>query len=76
LASHGDFWLSSGFFLRASFKNFSRQQIDPTESAAEVGLPSAAVDESNTNTSSAVTTEETEVNLDDINVANDASALV
>jgi len=34
------------------------------------------VDESNTNTSSAVTTEETEVNLDDINVANDASALV
>ncbi len=72
--------LSNGVLLITLPKRASPESrtwtIPITESAAEVGLPSAAVDESNTNTSSAVTTEETEVNLDDINVANDASALV
>jgi HSP20 family molecular chaperone IbpA len=70
--------LSNGMLLitlprRASPESTTRL-IPVTESAAEVGLPSAAVDESKTNISGALTTEETEVNLDDINVANDFSA--
>jgi len=72
--------LSNGVLLITLPKRASPESrtwtIPITESAAEVGLPSAAMDESNTNTSGALTTEETEVNLDDINVANDASALV